>query len=347
MYMVVLFLAAFLSLPIHSAVANTQITESGSTIILSYQRIDEETYTDTNTQLDQFLSQIAILQDEGFEIISLPTLVNAIETKTALPKKSVVITFDAGYASTEPALIKLLGKDIPFTLFLSLGAVSRDSSPYLSVESLKRLQNKFNTVTFALTAYNYARLNSEEAIRASINDSKTIYRQIFKEEPKYFAYPFGEYNDLYQSIVKEQHFSAAVAMHSSPAYGGSDLFALPRYAMSEEFANPDRFKLIINTKPLPVTAISPTNPELSSTTPNFGFTVQDPEYTKKIRCYISGQGEVPLTVLDNNRVEIRLTESLSDNRVRLNCTAPTKDNKYLWFGRLFTLQQDVLPELQE
>ncbi|MAS86743.1 MAG: hypothetical protein CMH30_02005 [Micavibrio sp.] len=347
MRIVILFLAIFLSLLIKPAVAKAQTIDTSSAIILSYQRIDEETYTDTNTQLDQFLSQIDILQDEGFKIIGLPILVNAIKTKTPLPKKSVVITFDAGYASTEPALIKLLEKDIPFTLFLSLGAVSRDSAQYLSIESLKRMHSKFSNVTFALTAYNYARLNNEEAIRASINDSKTIYRKIFKEEPQYFAYPFGEYNDLYQTIVKEQHFEAAVAMHSSPAYSGSDLFALPRYAMSEEFANPDRFRLIINTKPLPVKAISPTNPALSSTTPSFGFTVQDPQYTKQIRCYISGQGEVPLTILDNNRVEIRLSESLNDNRVRLNCTAPTKDNKYLWFGRLFTLQQDALPELQE
>jgi peptidoglycan/xylan/chitin deacetylase (PgdA/CDA1 family) len=320
-------------------------------IILNYTRIGEQSYPDTNTLIDQFKAQIDYLDAEDFNLVALKDVVEALNNEQTLPDKSVAITFDGGYASIMSVMPYILKHDIPVTIFLALGAIDQDSPQFLSEKDIKKLA-KQDHIDFQLSSYGFKRMPLEkEGILSQINLAKSAYRKLFDKEPEYFAYPYGEYNSLAAQTLEQQGFKAAFAQHSSPASAHTDFYGLPRFAMSEEYGDLERFSLIAHSYPLNVTQFSPDNPMLEETAPAIGFTLSEPLKNKDdLSCYLSNQGSVDLTFLDETRIEIRLSEPLTDRRSRLNCTYPfvKDDTRYWkWFGRLFILPQVELLSLLE
>lgn len=330
---------------------NDMNSSKASVIILNYTRVDEPNYTDTNIQLDQFREQIEILDAEKYSILSLTDIVGALNEGTDLPEKSVAITFDGGYTSIAPALDLAIENHIPVTVFLAMGPISRNSPQFLSPkEILKYSRSPY--IDFEITSNDFQRiLGNAPSVLEQVNLAKASYRELFNKEPRYFSYPYGEYTLTARDVIKGQNFEAAFAQHSSPAFAGSDIFALPRFAMSEEYANPDRFRLIISLTPLNVSNLSPEDPILDAADQGFGFSLQNPLKDKtQLSCFISDQGKINITFVDERRIELRPSEPLTDRRTRLNCTYPNEidgETKWQWFGRLFILGQDELPTLQE
>ena len=339
-----LLLLFILALP---SVSFAQENTEQSVIILSYQRVDEPRYPDTNIQKDQFINQMETLASEGFEIVSLDTVYAALNGDGNLPKKAVAITFDGGYKSVMGIVPYITEHKIPVTIFLALNPVVQDSPQFLDERNIKSLRKK-KFVTFGLTTHNYARFTGDAVkIKEQINLSKSAYRKLFDEEPKYFAYPFGEYDNAFKDIVEQQSFIAAFAQHSSPTYKGSDIYALPRFAMSEAYANLSRFQLIISAEALQLEHVTPDNPVLESLTPSFGFTLVKSEDKPNLSCYLSDQGHLDLIFLDKKRIEIRPTAPLTQKRVRLNCTSFIDTDgirSWKWFGRLFTVSSDIMAD---
>lgn len=326
-------------------------SDDAHAIILNYTRIGEQNYPDTNTLIEQFEAQINYLEAEEFNIVSLQHITSTLLAGERFDKKTIALTFDGGYESINNILPIILEEKIPVTIFLALGAIDRGSPQYLSEKEIKKLAKK-DFIDFQVTTNAFNRLSlDKEDILSQINHAKSAYRAIFDQDPIFFAYPYGEYNLAAQTILQEQNFQAAFAQHSSPVTGNDDLFNLPRFAMSEEYGDIDRFSLIANSYPLNVTQFSPKNPILQESTPAIGFSLETPLQNKDdLSCYLSNIGNLDLTFLDDTRVEIRLPEPLTDRRSRLNCTYPfVKDDKryWRWYGRLFILPQDELLSLQE
>lgn len=85
-----------------------------------------------------------------YNIISLPDYLQAVQTKSKLPHKALIITFDDGHVSNHALLPVLQRMEIPITIFLCSEIVgtqrhfwfrhSEEMKP--QVEALKRLPNK-------------------------------------------------------------------------------------------------------------------------------------------------------------------------------------------------------------
>jgi len=157
----------------------------------------------------------------------------------------------------------------------------------------------------------------------------------------FLSYPFGEYTNKFKKIAKTQGYKAALGLHSGTAHKGTDLFALPRFSMTEKYGNIERFRLITKALPLPVFDLEPADTLLTSNTFNTGFTLPDAllKGSEKLSCFLSGQEETKTERL-GTRIEIRSPVIQNQNRLRLNCTMPgplSKDDEiqWRWLGLLY------------
>ncbi len=338
MFCLFLFLSPF------SATAQTISADKNAAVIFAYHRIGEDQYPETNIRREQFEAHIKELVSGAYNVLPLPEVIAALRNGDTLPPRTVALTFDGGHKSILDNAVPLLKKnDLPFTLFISTDHIDRQSAQYMSWSGLKSLQ-RHKLATIGLHPASYIRLYNKDdgEMARQLNKARTKFREKLEKEPDLFAYPFGEYSKAYRDLVKKQGFDAALGQQSGAAYGGSDIYALPRFTMTESHGGLDRFRLTVNALPLPVTEIQPKDPLLQTKKPSIGFTV-DKELTaqiKNISCFVSGQAKPELEIIGESRVELRLEKPFETERIRVNCTMPLpvddnyEDPSWRWFGML-------------
>ncbi len=332
----------------HALEGNTY--DRSSAVIFAYQRIGEDLFPANNLGIDQFKEQLQEMIEGEYKIAALPDIVTALQSGAPLPDKTVALTFNGAYQSAlKNAIPLLIERNIPFTVFFSPDQADGKNPEYMSWADLKKLR-KYNHVTLGLHPSSYGHLTAEPVveIRRQVNNALIRYRQEFKTDPSFFAYPFGEYTKEFRKIISESGFKAAFGQHSGVAYNGSDMFALPRFSMTENYGDEERFRMAALALPLPVTDIAPDDPHITQNNPpTIGFTIDESLATKipQMSCFISEQGQPDMQVVGKNRVELRVTQPFQGARVRLNCTMPGpmakagEEQRWRWFGLLMTLNQ--------
>lgn len=324
-------------------------TSENSTVIYAYHRIDEPGFPATNIHFEQFKSHITEILEGGYTVLPLSKAIDAFKSKVDLPPRSLVITFEGGHRSILEKAVPLLKKHkIPFTVFFSVDQADWQSSSYLGWDEISDLDD-LSYVELGVHSATYSHMldYDEKEMRLQINRAKTRFREKLNKEPLYFAYPFGEFSLQAQELVKEYGFIAALGQQSSVANQTSDLFALPRFAMTENYGGLERFKLTANALPIKISDLQPKDFFIANgdkNPPTVGFTMTE-KYpnAKALACFSNGEGDLKLERI-NNRVEIRLSEPLSEGRARINCTMPayfdkSGERRWRWLGLLFTIYE--------
>ena len=119
-----------------------------------------------------------------------------------------------------------------------------------------------------------------------------------------------------------------------------DRFALPRFPLNETYGGPERFDLVVNSLPLPVTDVTPLDPlvRAANNPPLYGFTVvEGVSGLGALTCFAS-RNELTMERLGERRIEIRLAEPYSPGRARINCTMPGPDGRWRWLGIQFMVR---------
>ncbi len=124
------------------------------------------------------------------------------------------------------------------------------------------------------------------------------------------------------------------------------MMVLPRFAMTENYSDDERFRMIAGALPMPVTDVSPDEPRITTANPpTFGFTVDDSIVSKigLMSCYVSEQGKPQMQVIGKTRIELRVAKAFEADRVRVNCTMPGpkpkvgEDQRWRWLGMLLSV----------
>ncbi|HTK85446.1 MAG TPA: polysaccharide deacetylase family protein [Patescibacteria group bacterium] len=351
---VTLLLAFVLAFPVTGRVARAADAavvpqDRTAAVIVAYQRIGEDEYPAASIGQDNFSDHITELEKGGYKVMALPDVIAAFKAGATLPPKTVVLTFDGGHRSVlEKAVPLLLKENLPFTVFVATEHMDRQAPEYISWDELKKLaSNKLVTIGLHPSSYGLLVESSADEVKRQINNARTSLRDKLGIEAKYFAYPSGEISAAYRDIVAASGFDAALGQQSGVAYAGSDLYALPRFVMTESYGDLDRFRMTVNALPLPVTDVEPKDPHLTTMKPAIGFTV-DAALTSALphlACFVPGQGKPQIQTIGKNRVEVRLEKDLENDRVRINCTLPGpmsedgEEQRWRWFGMLLTVPQ--------
>jgi poly-beta-1,6-N-acetyl-D-glucosamine N-deacetylase len=317
--------------------------DRASAVIFVYQRVGDESLPQGSISLDQFRQHIRELKTGGYNVLPLPRIIEALKEGDTLPQKTVGITFEGAYANTINAVRPLLDEaNLPFTVFFSSDLADGGNPAHMTWGQLKDLRRSRNaTLGILPSAYAHMVGQTKEQNAALINKAIAKYRENFDEEPQYFAYPYGEYSAELRKQMESYAFSAAFGQQSGVVHAKSDFLALPRFTMTDNYGDLERFQITAGALPLPVTDLIPDDMIIKDNPPLIGFTVTpDLRNISKLSCFVSGVGKSEVTRPGGNRVEIRLTAPLDDRRTRINCTMPDdtvipgERQAWRWFGMM-------------
>jgi peptidoglycan/xylan/chitin deacetylase (PgdA/CDA1 family) len=329
-----LFVALFVSL--FSGVALSADWAS----VLMYHRFGDDRYPSTNIRLDQFKAHLEELKTGGYTVLPLGQIVDQLAAGQELPDRTVALTIDDAYLSVYKEGWKLIKEaGFPVTIFVSTKHLNSGEGDYMNWSQLKEMVAGGNVYVghHGLTHAHLPRLSAEK-LRQEILGANKDFEENLGFVPGIFAYPYGEYGTDIKRLIEQAGFKAAFGQQSGVAYKGHDKFALPRFAMNENYGSIGRLRLAANALPLRVSNITPTDNVLKQNPPVFGFSVSE-EYTnlRQLSCYSSNQpgGTVPIERVGGTRVEVRLNRAYSPGRGRINCTLPGPDGRFRWFGTLF------------
>lgn len=317
-----------------------------SAVIFVYNRIGEDGYASTSTSATQFAEHIAELKSGGFTVLPLPDIVARLRDGTALPRRTVGISFDGGHKSILATAVPLLVENnMPFTVFFSPNMLDQHLNDHISWDDVARLKHN-RLASLGIHASDYARFagKGDAEILRQINSAKARFREEVGSDPTLFAYPFGEYSLAYRNLVERNGFVAGFGQQSGVAAAGGDFFAIPRFSMAGGYGGTERFRMTADAMPLPATDIQPRDPHLDTLRPAIGFTVDKSlkNQLSALSCFVSDQGRPDMQVIGDSRVEIRLRQPFDESRIRINCTMPAPQTvgddtaRWRWFGMLLT-----------
>ncbi len=319
----------------NAARAEAPAADATAAVALMYHRFGENGIPSTNIRVDQFERHLQILADGGFQVVPLSTIVAAFKAGTPVPPKTVAITVDDAYASVlSVAWPRLKARGWTMTLFVATDPVDKGTHGYLSWDQIRKLRDEGMEIGAHSKSHAHLARLSPEAAAAEVAASNARFATELGAAPKLFAYPYGEANAATLALAAKT-YDAAFGQHSGVLTAADHRHFLPRFALNETFGSEDRFRLVINALPIPVSDLAPADPTLSANPPMFGFTVADPGVSLRgIACFASSDGETKTEVL-GRRIEVRQTKPFKSTRGRINCTAPGPDGRWRWFGRMF------------
>lgn len=311
-------------------------------IILMYHRFGEDRYPATNIRVDQLEQHLAHLTDNDFSVLPLPEVIAHFENGQPLPPRSVVITVDDAYRSAlTVARPMFAAANLPWTLFVTTDQPDRQLGDFMSWDDIRELDaDPLVTIGHHSASHHHMPDHDAATNRHDIERASARFEAELGYVPELIAYPFGEYSDAVLRVIREFDFRAGFGQHSGVAHADEARLELPRFAMNENWGRMDRFIERVDTKPLPVTDISPGDSLLvANNPPRFSFVLADPAVqTHQIGCFPSGGIEAEIE-REGRRITATPKEPFAPGRARINCTAPYGDGSFRWFGRQFVVRE--------
>lgn len=172
--------------------------------------------------LDDFREQMAYLARNTIAVCTLDAFWEAYRTHRPLAQKSVVLTFDDGYAATCENVESVLDQyNYPATLFLTTGVIGQRDPlnarnegvlTWEQVRALRRLRVEAHTVTHP----RLSRLDVPD-VQREVRACKGILEDALGRAINHFAYPYGGYTQMVRAEVCNAGYESAYAAHIGPA----------------------------------------------------------------------------------------------------------------------------------
>jgi len=314
--------------------------------VFIYHRFGDPRYPSTNTSLGEFRAHLETLRQGGYQVLPLTEIVARLRGGQPLPERCVAISVDDAFRSFLSGAMPLLREyGYPATLFVNTGEVN--GPDYLSWEELRRLAAEGVEIGNHSAAHGYL-------LDRRSGESRALWRQRVKEElqraqkeltarlgvtPRLFAYPYGEFSQELQDMVREIGFLAAFGQQSGVIDRGQDLFALPRFPAGSSYAASGEFRERLRFRALPLQVLAPADTLVETTNPPLwrialGDGQIDP---RTLRCYVPGQPPARVTCVDAAAgiYEIQAVAPLSGRRSKYTLTGADRQGNWYWYSQLW------------
>lgn len=173
-----------------------------------------------STSPEIFQQQMEWLHSQGCQAISLSQLVHQLDHAKNPRPKTVVLTFDDGFAGLFEHVFPILGRyNFSATVFLVSGycgglnnwpgqLADVPSMPLLDWDQIRAMDE--GGIEFGAHTVSHPMLDQLEpdAIRKEIVESKQQIETHLDHEIDTFAYPYGRYNEFIKQIVKSEFHAA-------------------------------------------------------------------------------------------------------------------------------------------
>lgn len=300
--------------------------------VVMYHRFGDDRYPTTNITMNQFMNHINELSQDKYTVLPVPEIVTKLKTGETLPDHTVGITVDDGFASLYTNAWPLFkAAQLPFTIFISPDTLDQGPDYLTTPQLIEMLASGLVSVgNHGLQHKTFTLHNDLDGI---IAEAQTKLKTHTGQTPTLVSYPFGKSTTSIQNKMQTAGFDAAFTQTSGAFDGTANFYALPRFALNEAYGDLDRFQMVINTKPLPVTLASPQNPVTQG--PLGIITWQTTETLSGVTCYANGQSYTPET--STTDFHITLSPPIEQGQLKINCTKKAADGWY-WSGLTYWVQ---------
>ena len=206
-----------------------------------YDKSKGESAKDGNwLEVEDFENHLKYLTENDYFFPTWQQVVDYIDGKIALPKKSIVLTVDDGEESFFKVALPVIEKyDISITEFLvtSWNGWFKNDYPAKQVNYQSHSDNMHKAGTNGkgvMLSWSYDKM-LDDCIQS---------RNVLGDEAIAFCYPFGHYNETAKKAVKDAGFKLAFTTEGGRVKVGADKFELPRVRTSTK-TNLENFKKLI------------------------------------------------------------------------------------------------------
>jgi peptidoglycan/xylan/chitin deacetylase (PgdA/CDA1 family) len=309
-------------------------------VCFMYHRFGDSRYPSTNISTQLFKSHLQYLRENNFNVITFGEAIKRISGGEKIEGKTIVITIDDAYSSFNKNALPLLNQfGFKATLFVNTETVG--SPDYMDWEELKALVKDGFEIGNHSHSHAYF-LNREEGMIDFFNEDVSYSRKLLEEKmginPGIFAYPYGEYNEKLLEAAAGLGFQAAVSQHSGVICETTNLMAIPRFPMNDQYGSMPVFiekanmnALRAKEAPEVSTAYAENPPELRLSFPRGDYDM------KRIQGFIQG-GDAILEISGDSIISVSLkcNKRLSARRVIYTITVPSvTGKKWFWHSHLW------------
>jgi len=314
-------------------------------VVFMYHRFGESEYPATSIRLAQFDAQLKWLRRERFHVWPLSRIVDHLIAGKPIPDRTVAITVDDAYLSVyREAFPRLRRYRWPFTVFVSTDAVDEHLPAYMSWDQMREMQRYGASYANHSASHDHLlerRPGDTDAqwrkrVSADIEHAQTRIREELGSGSHLFAYPYGEFDPELADLVAGLGYTA-FGQESGAIGPYADRRALPRYPMSESYADLEQFATKAVSLPLPVAEVRPWDPVVAAgPSPRMEIRLADSDAVlEELACYGVKQEVLEIQWLDRTqrRFAVQGSEPVPPGRSRYNCTAPSAaSGRYYWFS---------------
>ena len=208
-----------------------------------YDKSKGETPKDGNwLDVSIFDQHLQYLEENDFYFPTWSQVADYVEGKTALPKKSVVLTVDDGDESFFNTALPVIKKydNVKMTEFL----VTSWNGWYKNDYPAKQVTYQSHSNGMHKAGANGKGAMVNWSYNEVLKDLKTS-RDILGDECIAYCYPFGHYNDTAKKAVKDAGFRVAFTTEGGRVKKGQDPLLLPRVRTSSS-TTLETFKKLVN-----------------------------------------------------------------------------------------------------
>lgn len=203
--------------------------------IFVYHRFDDPRHASANISTEILRKQFDYFKENGYEVVSLSLLVQTLKDKQEVPKNWVVLVIDDGFKSFyERGLPVFKEYGYPFTLFVYVEASARKFGDYMTFDEIKETERQGGEIEY----HSYGHLHmvglNDAKLTQDFADGIAVFEKYMGRKPRYFAYPFGEYDERVIAKAKEFGFEALLNQNTGAVSTKSSVFDLDRTPLKDD-----------------------------------------------------------------------------------------------------------------
>ncbi|MBI3321269.1 MAG: polysaccharide deacetylase family protein [Candidatus Omnitrophica bacterium] len=187
---------------------------------------------------EAFERQLTFLARRRYRVLSLQELIEALDRWPAVPRRSVVITFDDGYEETHTVARPLLKRfGFPAIVFITPAEVGLPG--FATWEQVAEMARDGLSIGSHTMHHAYLPLVREDRLAEEVIESKRVIEQRLGGYPvRCLSYPVGGFTPKAQALAREAGYQVACTTNRARTLNALDRLALLRIKVTERDAHP-------------------------------------------------------------------------------------------------------------